>query len=146
MNPSHHYVEGVAAGTGPHNHHRGRLERDGAAVGYSVCDLGTGPLRACPDEPDPLERLLVKLATAREARAAARMPARGRPEGWRAGRHQGRGVGTHARGQGGQVARRSGRAHAAMSCEPEGLCRDDACALRSVSPLRFVPIVGRRAA
>jgi hypothetical protein len=74
MNPSHHYVEGVAAGTGPHNHHRGRLERDGAAVGYSVCMMGTGPLRACPDEPDPLERLLVKLAERRRPVERAEEP------------------------------------------------------------------------
>jgi hypothetical protein len=73
-----HHESHIAFGTGPHNHHRGRLERDGAAVGYSVCMMGTGPLRACPDEPDPEARLLVKLATAREARAAARMPARDR--------------------------------------------------------------------
>ena len=64
-----HHESHIAYGTGNHNHHRGRLERDGAAVGYSRCDLGTGPLRACPDEPDPLERLLVKLAE-----AAARQP------------------------------------------------------------------------
>jgi hypothetical protein len=66
-----HHESHIAYGTGNHNHHRGRLERDGAAVGYSRCDLGTGPLRACPDEPDPLERLLVKLATARGRRDAA---------------------------------------------------------------------------
>ncbi len=74
----HHQTFTLARGTGPHNHHRGRLERGGQAVGYSICLMGTGPLRACPDEPDPEARLLAKLAAAREARAAARMPARDR--------------------------------------------------------------------
>lgn len=78
-----HHESHIAYGTGNHNHHRGRLERDGAAVGYSRCDLGTGPLRACPDEPDPEARLLVKLAERRrpveraEEPRSLRQPAKG---------------------------------------------------------------------
>ena len=50
-----------ASGTGQHNHRRG-IMGDAAIghIGYSRCDLGTGKLSACPDEPDPVMRLIVK--------------------------------------------------------------------------------------
>ena len=71
-----HHESHIAFGTSGHTHHRRILERGGQRVAFWSCERNDwGP---CPDEPDPEARLLVKLAAAREARAAARMPARDR--------------------------------------------------------------------
>ena len=71
-----HHESHIAFGTSGHAHHRRILERGGQRVAFWACERnGWGP---CPDEPDPEARLLAKLAAAREARAAARMPARDR--------------------------------------------------------------------
>lgn len=71
-----HHESHIAFGTSGHTHHRRILERGGQRVAFWACERnGWGP---CPDEPDPEARLLVKLAAAREARAAAWMPARDR--------------------------------------------------------------------
>lgn len=64
-----HHESHIAYGTSGHTHHRRILERGGQKVAFWACERnGWGP---CPDEPDPLERLLVKLATARGRRDAA---------------------------------------------------------------------------
>ena len=51
----------TTSGTGEHAHHRATLTQAGVSVGYWRCDLGTAhPLSACPDDPDPVERLIIK--------------------------------------------------------------------------------------
>lgn len=54
----------LASATGPHQHHRAWIEMEGTRVGYSRCQLGAPPLRACPEEPDPwvrwAEKVMVK--------------------------------------------------------------------------------------
>lgn len=66
MNPEHehrnHHAATHAAGTSGHNHHRRVMEQAGIRVQFWRCDLAAGG--PCPDEPDPLARLLVRIAEA----------------------------------------------------------------------------------
>lgn len=61
---NHHHTF-TALGTSGHNHHRAVIEAGGLRQSYWKCDMGTAPLHACPAEPDPMERLLVKAAKQR---------------------------------------------------------------------------------
>ncbi len=49
-----------ASGTGQHDHRRAPFTHGGVTVQYWRCDLGTLPLRACPEGPDPVMLLIVK--------------------------------------------------------------------------------------
>lgn len=74
---------GTAYGTSAHQHHRAWLEHDGVRVGYATCALSTSPDRHCPDEPDPMERLIAKHARSLIARAEAEPKPKGRRCGHR---------------------------------------------------------------
>ena len=60
-----HHESHIAYGTGRHRHHRATMDLFGIRMAFWKCDMGTAPLHACPDEPDPMERLLVKAAKRR---------------------------------------------------------------------------------
>ena len=63
---TNHHASHTAYGTSQHRHHRATIEAGGHRQSYWRCDLGTAPLHACPSDPDPMERLLVKVAKARQ--------------------------------------------------------------------------------
>ncbi len=62
-----HHLHGAHAvrpahGSGGHDHRRATMERAGVRVGYWECSQGVDVHRSCPSEPDPVARLIVKLA------------------------------------------------------------------------------------
>jgi hypothetical protein len=67
-----HRVTRPAHATGGHQHHRATLSDGSVKVSFWRCASGTAPLHACPEEPDPLARLIVKVAEARAAAARRR--------------------------------------------------------------------------
>jgi RNase P subunit RPR2 len=71
-----HRVTRPAHATGGHQHHRAVLSDGSVKVSFWRCASGAAPLHACPSEPDPLARLIVKVAEARakvEAKAVTKV-------------------------------------------------------------------------
>jgi len=56
-----HHAQHLALGTGGHTHHRAYIDHDGIRRAFWRCTLGTAPLHACPDEPDPWVRWAEKV-------------------------------------------------------------------------------------
>jgi hypothetical protein len=68
-----HRVTRPAHATGGHQHHRATLSDGSVKVSFWRCASGTAPLHACPSEPDPLARLIVKVAEAAAVEAPTRV-------------------------------------------------------------------------